>query len=661
MAEELRESQENFQRTVARVEDVIYSVDLGTHEFSFLSPAFERLLGYTPDDIRGMGGRRAFLSRVMQGGEFERQEGIVGQLLAEGRLSDASYHYEAWWLCKDGTLKCLEDRWVPIYDGESLVSTDGVLRDITDRKQAEKELRTHAHQQAVVTELGQMALARADLSQLMDEATSLLAQSLAVEYSKVLELLPDGKSLLLRAGVGWKEGYVGHATVGAGTESQAGYTLLCSEPVIVEDLRTETRFSGPPLLHDHGVASGISTVIHGKDRPFGVLGAHTTRRRTFTKDDVHFLQALASVLATAIERKRAEDALTEERNLLRTLMDNLPDYIFIKDTKSRYVIDNDVRIRIMGARTSEEVVGKTDFDFFPRELAEKYYADDQSVIRSGQPLFGREEPVIDPSGNRVWFLTTRVPLRDSSGRIVGLVGTSRDITEDKKLREELARSEKLSAIGQIAAGIAHEIRNPLGSIVTAAHLLSLRERMAVKGDNLKLLRTIKFEAKRLNGILTDFLTFARPRKLHLRESDVNEILEDVLSLLKSDPALSLKVSIQENLQPSLPQIRIDRDQIKQVIWNIALNALQAMPEGGKLRVASEVGDGHLKVRVRDSGVGISQDDLGRIFQPFYTSKKGGTGLGLSIAHRIVEAHGGSIDVKTKVGRGTEFTITLPMR
>jgi len=367
------------------------------------------------------------------------------------------------------------------------------------------------------------------------------------------------------------------------------------------------------------------------------------------------------VLRDITDRKRAEKALVEERNLLRTLMDNLPDYIFIKDTESHYIIDNAAHVRIMGARTSEEIIGRRDFDFFPRELAEKYYADDQSVIRSGQPLFGREEPVIDPLGNRGWFLTTKVPLRDSSGKIVGLVGASRDITEDKKLREKLARSEKLSAIGQMAAVIAHEIKNPLGSIVTAADLLSLRKGMKIQGDSLTLLRTIKQEAKRLNRILTDFLAFARPRKLRLGVHNINEVLRDVLSFMRSDPNVSSSISIEERLGPGVPSIPLDRDQIRQVIWNIVLNAVQAMPEGGKLGVASESENGYVKVRVRDSGVGIPKDDLDNIFQPFHSTKKGGTGLGLSIAHRIVEVHGGSIEVEAKVGKGTEVTITLPIK
>jgi GAF domain-containing protein len=153
------------------------------------------------------------------------------------------------------------------------------------RKRIGQEHEARLRQQAVVADLGLRALSGVDLRTLMHEAVTLVSDTLGVEYCKVLELLPDGKELVLRSGAGWKEGYVGRATVGAGTDSQAGYTLLSDEPVIVKDLRRETRFNGPPLLHDHGVVSGLSVIIRAGARPFGVLGAHTTKQREFTAYD----------------------------------------------------------------------------------------------------------------------------------------------------------------------------------------------------------------------------------------------------------------------------------------------------------------------------------------------------------------------------------------
>lgn len=219
----------------------------------------------------------------------------------------------------DGAIRSVTGRGEVERDSEGqVILVRGTVQDVTDLKQAENEIRLLARLQAVVAEIGWEALRSDQPSKVLDEAVALVAQNLDVEYCKVLELLPDKKALLLRSGVGWKQGLVGHGTVGAGTDSQAGYTLLSDQPVIVEDLRTETRFSGPPLLHEHGVVSGISTIIPTSEGPYGVLGAHTKRRRRFTRDEVNFLQAVANVLGTMIERQRADGALREsEANLNR--------------------------------------------------------------------------------------------------------------------------------------------------------------------------------------------------------------------------------------------------------------------------------------------------------------------------------------------------------
>ena len=188
-----------------------------------------------------------------------------------------------------------------------------VMNDITRRKQAEEELKMRLLQYSSLSEVGLHALSRIGISELMDEIVSVVAKTLRVEYCKVLELLPDEDAVILRAGVGWKEGYVGKAKVDIRLNSQAGYTLLSKEPVIVEDLHTETRFRGPSLLLEHGVVSGMSVIIQGRDRPFGVLGAHTAVRRKFTKNDVYFLQAVANILANAIERNNAYKKLNKYR------------------------------------------------------------------------------------------------------------------------------------------------------------------------------------------------------------------------------------------------------------------------------------------------------------------------------------------------------------
>ncbi len=190
---------------------------------------------------------------------------------------------------------------------------------ITERKKGDVAVKIHALQQAGVAELGQFALTEKELPALFEKAVDIVAECLGVEYSKILEMLPGGDRLLLRAGVGWKEGSVGYVTVGASADSQAGYTLISNEPVVVEDLRTEKRFSGPELLTEHGVVSGLSVIIPGKDRLYGVLGGHTKMHRTFSGDDISFMKSVANVIAEAVDHRKYESAIVEKNQWLAML------------------------------------------------------------------------------------------------------------------------------------------------------------------------------------------------------------------------------------------------------------------------------------------------------------------------------------------------------
>ncbi|AFZ18255.1 PAS domain S-box protein [Allocoleopsis franciscana] len=312
-----------------------------------------------------------------------------------------------------------------------------VFQDISERKRVEQALELRLQQQAIVAQLSQRALSGIELSTLIDEVPILVAQSLDVEYCKVLELLPDGKALLLRSGVGWHPGLVGHATVGSETHSQAGYTLLSSQPVIVEDLRKETRFNGPPLLHEHQVISGMSVIIHGQNRPFGVFGVHTTRKQKFSQNDINFLQAVANVLAIAIERKRAEEAMRESQELFERFMSHAPVVAFIKDEQGRFLYVNSLLERTWN-RPLADWLGKTDFDLFPAEQAQQWRDNDTAVL-AGDKAVQLLETSVNQDRVQSW-LSFKFPFIDASGRRF-LAGMSLDISDRKRLEDELRQSE----------------------------------------------------------------------------------------------------------------------------------------------------------------------------------------------------------------------------
>src|SRR2546428_1115555 len=245
----------------------------------------------------------------------------------------------------------------PLREAVPAVSPKGIriLRpDADDRivelPRTEETLRATARQQEAVAHLGQQALAGAPVSELIDAAVALVARVLEVDFSCVLELRAPSRTLVLRAGVGWREGGVGRTGVPAAPGTHAGYVLRSPGAVVGDDPAAETRFGSAPLLDPHGVVSGLSVIIHGKDRPFGILGAHTARRRAFTSHDVHFLQAAASVLATAIDRATAEEALRRSEMHFRSLIENALDIVTVVGEDGTFQYASPSVERLLGYR-----------------------------------------------------------------------------------------------------------------------------------------------------------------------------------------------------------------------------------------------------------------------------------------------------------------------
>ncbi len=316
---ERKRVEEELQAGEARLRLALDAGRMGTWDWTIAtgtvvwSANLEAIHGLPPGSF---GGTFADFARGVHPEDRERVLAAIARALDDG----AEYHVEYRTVWPDGSLHWLEARGRVFRDAAGRpVRMSGVCADVTERKYAEARLAARERQQAAVAQLGQLALSGVDLDTLFARAVVAVSETLETEFVKLLELLPDGTALLLRAGVGWHKGLVGRATVGGGHGSHAGYTLRCGRPVIVEDLARETRFAGSPLLREHGVVSGVSVIVAGGERPFGVLGAHTARRRTFTEDDVNFLLSVANMLAMAIARRRTEEALREQTETLAAI------------------------------------------------------------------------------------------------------------------------------------------------------------------------------------------------------------------------------------------------------------------------------------------------------------------------------------------------------
>ena len=232
-------------------------------------------------------------------------------------------------------------------------------------------------------------------------------------------------------------------------------------------------------------------------------------------------------------------------------------------------------------------------------------------------------------------------------------------SESERLHARLREMERLATAGQLAAGMAHEIRNPLAAIVNATALLT-DEAGLTPEERATTLAALRTEARRLNRILSDFLHFARPQEAQRVPSDLRDVVEHVGGLIRDDPARASRVDVKVAVDPSVSRFAFDRDQITQVLWNVVLNSVEAMKGRGRLLLEVARRDGDVALAVSDTGPGIPRERLPRLFEPFYSDKPNGTGLGLAIAERIVAAHGGRIEIDSEVGRGTRVTLLFPL-
>lgn len=321
----------------------------------------------------------------------------------------------------------------------------------------------HMRLLSAVATLGQSALTGADLQPLFDRAVSLVATTLEIEYSKVLELLP-GDGLKLVAGVGWKAGLVGKAMVDMNRDSQAGFTLLTGGPVIVEDLSTEKRFTGPALLRDHGVVSGISVIIGDPEKPFGVLGAHSPRQRVFSRIDEHFFQSVAHVLGEAVQRKRQEQTITQARDFYLKLFDEFPTPIWRAgiDAKSDYF--NRAWLDFTGRTLEQELDERWTEGVHPEDL-DGCLTTYLEVFKTRQP-FEMTYRLRTSDGEHRWIIDFGRPFHDLEGNFAGYVGACFDIHEQKRAEAELRESaQSYATLVKNINGAVYRRRNDLDRTV----------------------------------------------------------------------------------------------------------------------------------------------------------------------------------------------------
>jgi two-component system sensor histidine kinase PilS (NtrC family) len=383
-------------------------------------------------------------------------------------------------------------------------------------------------------------------------------------------------------------------------------------------------------------------------------------RSAVTHSTAFFLTGVLSGLLGEEIRKGKEkvrdrdDVILKLESFHKHVIDNIPSGLLTIDTHGRVNLVNDTACAILGM-TREDTVGKP--------IGQVLSGIEGSEAREGRDdsrVPRPEIPFLRADGTEVFLGFSSSPMKDAEGHAIGRVVIFQDLTPIRQMEERVRIADRLAGVGELAAGLAHEIRNPLASIAGSSQLL--RESAASSGESATLLDIIGRESQRLNGLITDFLAYTGPSQRNTTRLDVALLLRDVAEAVRAGEAREKGVAVELAPLPVL-MAEGDGEQLKQVAWNLVRNAVQAAPAGGKVMI-----DGFEQIRhgfryvvatVTDTGAGIAPGILEKIFNPFFTTKEGGTGLGLSISQRIVHQHKGFIEVRPAPGKGCAFSVFLP--
>jgi len=391
------------------------------------------------------------------------------------------------------------------------------------------------------------------------------------------------------------------------------------------------------------------------------------------RDDEGKVVGTFGVSRDITRHREVEEELAAERNLLRSLIDNMPDRIYAKDLESRFILCNDAVVKRMGMTNIEDIIGKTDFDFLPHDLAEQFFANEQQIIKSGIPLINHEESMGNIDGIPRWNLSSKVPLRNLMGNIIGVVGMGRDITDRKLVEEEIKRKNELLQVtnaekDKFFSIIAHDLRSPLSAFVAATQILAEEIQTMNMEEIREITQNLKTSATNIYTLLENLLEWSRlrrggmdfvPEKLNLKEKIESCI--DVLTESARKKRIELTFSIPDEME-----VFADNHMIDAIIRNLVSNSVKFTPAGGKINVAAVYSNNHfIEIKISDSGIGMTPELKNKLFMINEKTSRNGTegelstGLGLLLCKEFIEKHNGKIWVESEVGDGSIFSFTIP--
>ena len=653
---QLTRERDSLRTLIDSLPDRIYIKDRQSR-FLVNNPAHVQALGATcQDEVIGKTDLDIFPAKMARQKFNDEQE-----LMKSGQALDRE---ESAVNPRTGETRWLQTTKVPLRDKQGVVvGLMGISRDITERKLAEEDLRR----------------ARTELEKRVAERTTEIIQERRL-LRTLIDNLPDCIYAKDAAGRKTMANAADLKNLRCKTEAEAvGKTDFdLFPPAVAEKFWADDQ----KVIQGQAVINREEYFVNDEGEKRWLLTSKLPLR-----DENGKITGLVGIGSDITERKLAEEALARERSLLRTLIDNLPDCVYAKDAAGRKILANPADLINLRCKTEAEAIGKTDFDLFPRDIAEKFWADDQKVIQ-GVPVINRAEYVLDENGGKRWLLTSKLPLRDQDGTIAGLVGIGRDITEQKeaedalrdsetKLRQFTTQLERSNRELQDFAYVAsHDLQEPLRKIVVFGERLKDQSGEKLGPESRDYLERMQRAAARMQTLINDLLTFSRvtTKARPFTQVDLAEVAREVVTDLEGRIEL-VKGRVEVE---TLPLIDADALQMRQLLQNLIGNALKfRRPEAPPVvKVAAQIiadpsletGAGGARklcqLTVSDNGIGFDEKYLDRIFNVFQRlhtrNEYEGTGMGLAIARKIVLYHRGEITATSKPGEGTTFIVTLPV-
>lgn len=674
---EVTQTKEYLESLIENSADAIVTSNLNGVVTSWNQGA-ERIYGYTEEEA--MGKYLPFVPESLKEAEREYTERV--------RNEEVMKDIETFRKKKDGTLIEVSLTLSPIKDASgSTIGVSGISRDISGKKAVEKELIKRNQELSRLFFISSAMRSTLDLNRLLRMILTAVTMGDGLGFNRAVLFLVDEEKKVLKGAMGvgpssyeeagrvWErlskekktlsevmqdiEAGIQESDVFLDRLSTGIEIPLDADSILALSVKEKQLFTVPDARHEHlsdavliqqlGTEAYAVVPLISRDKVIGVLFVDNFfNKKPITDEDTRFLTAFSNQMAAAIEGAKlfAQVSLAEAE--LENIFRSISDMVYFTDMD--YTIKSVNKAVADRIGTSEgKIIGKKCYEVFHGMNEPWQDCPHHKTVEDKKAYI---EEVADPRTGET-FLSSTSPLFDLSGKFLGTVHILRNISELKQIRERLATSERMAALGEVAAKVAHEIRNPLVSIGGFA------QRLEHKLDgNLKEYATIiAREVKRLEDILRDILGFVREVRLSMAPVNINTLVRDVLSLVETE--IIERGIILETVFAEVPDILLDMDRMREAFLNIVNNAIQAVGSHGKIKILTYPWNGYMVVEIHDTGRGISEKDLPFIFDPFYTTKPTGTGLGLAITRRIIEEHKGKIEVKTKIEEGTTIKVFLP--